>query len=86
MAKMTEKMKKECIALNINMAEIVINEAERVNKGMWAHDINLEMSILKNLLKKKDEFNYDDKNNAFYKMLKSKHSLAAFLFYSQKNI
>jgi len=82
--KLTKEQKQEVVDHNIQQAKELINQAERVNKGMYVHDINECMQHIKNLLKKKKPKTTKGKN--FIELCKYKQALASLLYFTEKKI
>ncbi len=81
----TEKQEKEVVKHNINQAKMIINEAERVNKGRYVHNINSNLSQIKSLLKKKKQIKVLG-SEEFLEMCRIKNLLAADLYMNEKGI
>jgi len=80
---LTEQQKQEIIDVNLQQANMILREANLINKGAYAHPINKLINELNYLLSKKVKYNFDDEKDTFWKIVKTKHSLAAYLFYAQ---
>ncbi len=81
----TEKQEKEVVKHNINQAKMIVNEAERVNKGKYIHNINSNLSKIKSLLKKKKQIKVLG-SEEFLEMCRIKNLLAADLYMNEKGI
>lgn len=82
--KLTKKHKQEVVDHNIQQTKELINQAERANKGRYAHNINRDMLRIKDLLKKKSTKTFGSEN--FKDICKYKHDLAALLYMAEKKI
>lgn len=82
--KLNKKQKQEAVDHNIQQAKDIINQAERVNKGKYVHTINVCMSRIKDLLKRKKPKTTKGKN--FRELCKQKQALAALLYMTEKKI
>lgn len=76
-----DALKKDLLKSNINQAQEVLFKAEIANKGRHVHDINASMRKLEYLLK--HESTKDVTSEQFANMCKTKHHLAALLYYAQ---
>ncbi len=78
------KQEKEIVKHNIQQAKEIIYNAERVNKGMYVHDINRRVGILKILLKDKNVKKF--LSEEFIDLCKYKQRLASDLYMTEKKI
>lgn len=83
MSKELSKSEKDTIVkYNIEQAKNVVSKAERVNKGIYSHNINHALGKIKPLLNKK--CNYDSEE--FKIICKLKQRIAAMLYYLEHNL
>ncbi len=82
---MTKKQRQKLLVdHNIRQARKLVNQAERANKGMYVHNINVCMHRIKDLLKKKSPKTTRGKN--FIELCKYKQALASYLYLAEKKL
>ncbi len=82
---MTKKQRQKLLVdHNIQQSKTLINQAERANKGRYAHDINVCMLRIKDLLKKKSP--KTTRGKSFIELCKYKQALASYLYLAEKKL
>jgi len=82
---MTKKQRQKLLVdHNIQQARKLVNQAERANKGRYAHNINACMLRIKDLLKKKSP--KTTRGKSFIELCKHKQALASYLYLTEKKI